>query len=151
VELVLIPFLCYCVKISQVESKTQLLMVLIPPKVQIFISILCLKMALTRDRCYFLLFTQTWSSFGNEADNSRVQNSSEIVHYLVVTARKGLSTHQHIHSGTGSSFRDNSRRVRGRQVLHVISRRFIVLNGSRSNFTICSHASRGCDAIHCCR
>jgi hypothetical protein len=25
------------------------------------------------------------------------------------------------------------------------------LNGSGSNFTICSHAARSCDAVHCCR
>lgn len=149
-ELLLISFLYYCVKITQVEFKIQLLMVSTSSKVQIFVSILCFKWP-WQDTCYFLLFTQTWCAFGNEADYSRVQNASEIVHYSVETARKGLSTHQHIHSRTGSSFRNNSRWVCGRQVLHMISRSFIMLNGSCSNFTICSRASRGCDAIHCCR
>jgi len=46
------------------------------------------KMALTRHRCYNLLLTQTWCAFGNEADYSRVQNGSEIVHYSVGTASK---------------------------------------------------------------
>jgi len=42
-ELLLISFLYYCVKITQVEFKIQLLMVSTSSKVQIFVSILCFK------------------------------------------------------------------------------------------------------------
>ena len=145
-ELVLISFLYYCAKISQVEFKHNCWWYQHDQKCKF-----SFKMALTRHRYYILLFTQTWCAFGNEADYSRVQNASGIVHYSVGATSKGLSTHQHIHSRTGSSFRNNSCWVCGRQVLHMISRSFIMLNGSRSNFTVCSRASRGCDAIHCCR